>query len=125
MIGHEPMELFGLTRKMGDPDPELLRDGLRSKGVPEDEIEYLTGLVVERTKRGRPPENKGKLLVRNWIVLLEVLGWLWRGKNRAEACKLVAPLHELQPDTLNRGLLPPLSEFKKYSQFYMNCASWS
>jgi hypothetical protein len=69
MIGHEPMELFGLTRKMGDPDPELLRDGLRSKGVPEDEIEYLTGLVVERTKRGRPPENKGKLLVRNWIVL--------------------------------------------------------
>lgn len=123
MIANEPMELYELTLNRGDPDPGLLSNGLRSLGVPEKVIEHLTGLELERTKRGRPPENKGKLQIRNWIMLLEVLGWLWREKNRTGACELVAPSHGLKPDTLNRGLLPPLSEFKRYSRFYLNCDS--
>jgi hypothetical protein len=125
MIVHDPMELYRMSLKMGDPDPGLLSDGLRSVGVSEDVVEHLAGLEVERTKRGRPPENKGKLQIRDWIMLLEVLGWLWRGKTRADACELVAPFHGLKPDTLNRGMLPPLSEFKNYSQIQMNCGSWN
>jgi hypothetical protein len=124
-IGHEHIELYRMSLKMGDPDPGLLANGLCSLGVSEDVVEHLTGLQRERTKRGRPPENKGKLQIRDWIMLLEVLGWLWRDKTRAEACELVAPFHGLKPDTLNRNRLMPVSEFKHYSRLYMNCDGWN
>jgi hypothetical protein len=43
--------------------------------VPADVVEHLVGLE-RRTKRGRPAENKGKRQIKQWVMLLEVLGWL-------------------------------------------------